>query len=42
MLKHPADGSQWRSIDREFSKFAEDARNLRFALSTDGMNPFRE
>jgi hypothetical protein len=37
-----ADGFQWRSIDREFSKFVEDARNLRFALSTDGMNPFRE
>jgi hypothetical protein len=42
MLRHPADGSQWRSIDREFLKFAEDARNLRFALSTDGMNPFEE
>jgi hypothetical protein len=38
----PSDGSQWRSIDREFLKFAEDARNLRFALSTDGMNPFGE
>jgi hypothetical protein len=23
-------------------KFAEDARNLRFVLSTDGMNPFGE
>jgi hypothetical protein len=42
MLRHPADGSQWRSINKEFSKFAEDARNLRFALSMDGMNPFGE
>ena len=42
MLRHPADGSQWRAIDREFSEFANDARNLRFALSTDGMNPFGE
>ena len=42
MLRHPVDGSQWRAIDREFLKFADDARNLRFALSTDGMNPFRE
>jgi hypothetical protein len=42
MLRHPADGSRWRSINREFPKFAEDARNLRFALSTDGMNPFGE
>ncbi|KAK1646115.1 hypothetical protein QYE76_063920 [Lolium multiflorum] len=29
MLRHPADGSQWRKIDREFPDFAEDARNLR-------------
>jgi len=42
MLRHPADGSQWRVIDREFPNFTDDARNLRFALSTDGMNPFRE
>ena len=41
-LRHPADGSQWRAIDREFPKFADDARNLRFALSTEGMNPFGE
>jgi hypothetical protein len=42
MLRHPADGSQWRAIDREFSEFANDAINLRFASSTDGMNPFGE
>jgi len=42
MLRHPADGSQWRAIDNEFLDFADDARNLRFALSTDGMNPFSE
>jgi hypothetical protein len=42
MLRHPANGSQWRSIDREFPKFVEDARNLRFALSTDDMNSFEE
>ncbi|KAK1669123.1 hypothetical protein QYE76_057282 [Lolium multiflorum] len=29
MLRHPADGSQWRTIDREFPDFADDARNLR-------------
>jgi hypothetical protein len=42
MLRHPADGSQWRKIDREFKTFADDARNLRFGLSTDGFNPFGE
>jgi hypothetical protein len=42
MLRHPTDGSQWRAIDQEFPKFIDDARNLRFALSINGMNPFRE
>ncbi|KAK1682677.1 hypothetical protein QYE76_043525 [Lolium multiflorum] len=41
-LRHPADGTQWRKIDREFKDFAADARNIRFGLSTDGMNPFGE
>ncbi|XP_066161902.1 uncharacterized protein, partial [Oryza sativa Japonica Group] len=42
MLRHPADGSQWRNIDRKFKEFEKDARNIRFGLSTDGMNPFGE
>ena len=42
MLRHPADGSQWRKVDRTFPTFANDARNIRFGLSTDGMNPFGE
>ncbi|XP_052159476.1 uncharacterized protein LOC127776981 [Oryza glaberrima] len=29
MLRHPADGSQWRNIDRTFKDFGEDARNVR-------------
>jgi len=33
MLRHLVDGSQWRAIDKEFLNFADDARNLRFALS---------
>ncbi|XP_037425092.1 uncharacterized protein LOC119290086, partial [Triticum dicoccoides] len=41
-LRHTADGTQWRNIDRWFKDFAADARNIRFALSTDGMNPFGE
>jgi hypothetical protein len=41
-LRHPADGSQWRNIERKYSNFAGDARNLWFGLSTDGMNPFGE
>ncbi|XP_039822138.1 uncharacterized protein LOC120684337, partial [Panicum virgatum] len=40
MLRNPADGSQWRKIDRTYPEFDLDARNIRFGLSTDGMNPF--
>ena len=42
MLRHPADGSQWRNIDRKFQDFENDARNIRFGLSTDVINPFGE
>jgi hypothetical protein len=42
MLRHPADGSQWRKIDRKFKDFAGDARNIQFGLSTDGFNPLGE
>ena len=42
MLRHLADGSQWRKIDRMYTDFALDVRNIRFGLSTDGMNPFGE
>jgi hypothetical protein len=42
MLRHPADGRQWRKIEREFEDFAGEARNIWFGLSTDGMNPFGE
>jgi hypothetical protein len=42
ILRHSADGSQWRKIDREFPEFMDDAQNLTFSLSTYGMNPFGE
>ena len=42
MLRHPADGSQWRKIDRNYKDFESDARNIRFGLSMDGMIPFGE
>jgi hypothetical protein len=40
MLRHPADGSQWRKFERDYPDFAGDVWNLSFGLSTDGMNPF--
>jgi hypothetical protein len=42
MLHHPADGIQWRNFDRKHKDFAAEVRNIRFGLSTDGMNPFGE
>ncbi|WVZ93001.1 hypothetical protein U9M48_039024 [Paspalum notatum var. saurae] len=42
MLRHPANGSQWRKIDRTYPESVEDARNIRLGLSTDGMNHFSE
>ena len=38
-LRHPADSLVWKLIDNKWSDFARDPRNLRLALSTDGVNP---
>src|SRR5437762_3163928 len=40
MLRHPSDASQWRKIDTIHPRFGEEARNIRFALSTSRMNLF--
>jgi hypothetical protein len=40
MLHHPPDGIQWRNFDRKHKDFAAEVRNIRFRLSTDGMNLF--
>ncbi|XP_074267043.1 uncharacterized protein LOC141590345 [Silene latifolia] len=39
-LRHPADAPQWRTIDRMFPEFGDEAKNLRLGLCTDGMNSF--
>jgi hypothetical protein len=39
-MSHPADGEAWQDFDRVYPDFAEDARNLRLGLATDGFNPF--
>src|ERR1041384_6167055 len=42
-LRHPADGSQWRKIERKYrAEFGGDLRNVWFGLSADGINPFGE
>ena len=39
-LRHPADGTQWKKFDEDHRDFSNKERNIRFALSIDGMNPF--
>jgi hypothetical protein len=41
-LQHSADGKQWLDFNDNHREFADEPRNVRFALSTDGMNPFAE
>ncbi|XP_076952859.1 uncharacterized protein LOC143626766 [Bidens hawaiensis] len=40
-LRHPADALVWKNFDEKFPEFANDPRNVRLALSSDGFNPFR-
>jgi hypothetical protein len=41
-LRHPADGKQLQDFNDNHRDFADEPRNVRFALSVDGMNPFAE
>ena len=41
-IRHPTDSNQCHVIDFMYGKFAKDPRNLQFALSTNGMNPFSQ
>ncbi|XP_052159472.1 uncharacterized protein LOC127776976 [Oryza glaberrima] len=40
VLRHPADSEAWKSIDSRNPQFASDSRNIRFAMASDGFNPF--
>jgi hypothetical protein len=41
-IRHPADARQWKNFDALHPEFAKNPRNVRFALSTDGKNPFSD
>jgi hypothetical protein len=41
-IRHPVDGTQWKFFYLLYKPFRSESRNIRFALSTDGMNPFGE
>ncbi|KAA0047739.1 transposase [Cucumis melo var. makuwa] len=38
-LRHPADSPAWKLVDFKWLDFGSEPRNLRLALSTDGVNP---
>ena len=40
VFRHPADGEAWKHFDKEFGWFADDQRNIRLGMATDGFNPF--
>ncbi|CAH9069914.1 unnamed protein product [Cuscuta epithymum] len=40
VLRHPADGKAWKHFDGLYPEFAEDSRNIRMGLASDGFNPF--
>ena len=40
LLRHPADSPTWKLVDEKWPDFAAEPRNLRLALSTDGINPY--
>ena len=39
-MRHVADSPQWRNIDTRYPDFGKEMRNIRFGLSSDGINPF--
>ncbi|XP_058774236.1 uncharacterized protein LOC131648500 [Vicia villosa] len=40
-LRHPADGEAWKEFDKCHAEFADESRNIRLGLASDGFNPFR-
>jgi hypothetical protein len=40
MIRHPTDATQWQNFDSQNPEFAIDPRNIRIAMSTNGINPF--
>jgi len=40
VLRHPADSEAWKEFDKNHQWFAQEPRNIRLGLATDGFNPF--
>jgi hypothetical protein len=41
-IQHSVDGTHWKFFDLQYPQVGAESRNIRFALSTDGMNSFGE
>lgn len=39
-MRHPADFESWKAFDKIHESFAQDPRNVRLGLASDGFNPF--
>ncbi|XXG59045.1 hypothetical protein AAC387_Pa04g1192 [Persea americana] len=37
---HPANRIEWKDFDMQYPTFAQESRNVRLGLATDGFNPF--
>ena len=40
VMVHPSDGDAWKALDNFDPDFADEARNVRIGLATDGFTPF--
>ncbi|KAI3443855.1 hypothetical protein Pfo_000520 [Paulownia fortunei] len=40
VLRHPVDTKAWKEFDKSHKTFADDPKNVRLGLTTDGFNPF--
>lgn len=40
ILRHPADSLAWKHLDKQFSFFSQDPRNVRLGLASDGFTPW--
>ena len=39
-MRHPSDGEAWKHFDKTYPDFADEPRNVRLGLASDGFNPF--
>jgi hypothetical protein len=42
VMVHPSDSDAWKALDNFDPEFAQDARNVRIGMTTDGFTPFSD